>query len=436
MADETFDAIIIGAGVIGNAIAFELAKLGWRTLNVDKGPDAGSGSTSSSSAIIRTYYSVEASCALAYEGWHYWRDWAAHVNLPEGTPLIRYNETGCLVIRGPANKNLEHVTAMMDRIGCPWQDVPADRIADYLPDVDLRAYYPPKRPEDDGFCEPTGGDVAGAVFFPQGGFVNDPKLAAENLKQAAEANGARFLFRAEVAEVLVTDGRVAGIALKDGRQLHAPVVVNAGGPWSSRLNGMAGVLEGMNITTRANRQEVAYIPSPRNFDFGTNGYIFSDGDAETYARPESPGVMVIGSGDPQCDPREWVDDPDSLTQTFTDQWTVNVMRMAQRLPELPIPGQAKGIVALYDVSDDWLPIYDTSDLPGFYMACGTSGNQFKNAPVAGKIMAHIVTACQAGHDHDADPLAFHLERIDRVIDLGTYSRRRKINPNSSFSVIG
>ncbi len=55
MADETYDAIIIGAGVIGAAIAFELAKLGWRTLNVDKGPDAGSGSTSSSSAIIRTY---------------------------------------------------------------------------------------------------------------------------------------------------------------------------------------------------------------------------------------------------------------------------------------------------------------------------------------------------------------------------------------------
>lgn len=435
MADGC-DAIIIGAGVIGNAIAFELAKLGWRTLSVDKGPDAGSGSTSNSSAIIRTYYSVEASCALAYEGWHYWRNWADHVGLPEGTPLIRYRETGCLVVKGPANKDLVNVCAMMDRIGCPWQDVPAGKIADYLPGADISAYYPPKRPEDDGFCEPTGGDVSGAVFFPQGGFVNDPKLAAENLKQAAEAHGAEFLFRAEMADILTEDGSAAGIRLRDGREFRAPVVINAGGPWSSKLNAIAGVTRGMNISTRANRQEVAYIPGPRNFDFGSEGMIFSDGDAEIYARPESPGIMVIGSADPQCDEREWVDDPDALDTNFTDQWTVNVMRMAQRLPELPIPGQARGIVAMYDVTEDWMPIYDRSDLPGFYMACGTSGNQFKNAPVAGKIMAHIVTECQAGHDHDADPLQFRLDHIDRVIDLGTFSRRREVNPNSSFSVIG
>lgn len=436
MTPDRFDAIIIGAGVIGNAIAFELAKQGWRTLSVDKGPDAGSGSTSASSAIIRTYYSVEASCALAYEGWHYWRNWADHVGLPEETPLIRYNETGCLVVKGPANRDLVHVCAMMYRIGCPWNDVPAERIATYLPGVDLSAYSPPKRPEEDGFCEPTGGDVAGAVFFPQGGFVNDPKLAAENLKLAAEVNGARFLFRAEVRQVLMEGGRVAGLALTDGRTLYAPVVVNAGGPWSSKLNEMAGVSRGMTISTRANRQEVAYIPGPRNFDFGRDGMVFCDGDTEVYARPERPGIMVIGSGDPQCDPREWVDDPDALDTNFTDQWTVNVMRMAQRLPELPVPGQARGIVAMYDVSDDWLPIYDKSDLPGFYMACGTSGNQFKNAPVAGKIMAHIISRCEAGHDHDRDPLQFHLERIDRMIDLGAFSRKRQINTDSSFSVIG
>ena len=43
--NERYDAIIVGAGVIGSAIAFELAKKGWRTLNVDKLPAAGYGST-------------------------------------------------------------------------------------------------------------------------------------------------------------------------------------------------------------------------------------------------------------------------------------------------------------------------------------------------------------------------------------------------------
>ena len=96
----------------------------------------------------------------------------------------------------------------------------------------------------------------------------------------------------------------------------------------------------------------------------------------------------------------------------------------------------KGVVDLYDVTDDWIPIYDKSSLPGFYMACGTSGNQYKNAPIAGKMMAALVEACEAGHDHDTTPLTFHLPYIGRDIDIGFYSRKREINKESSFSVLG
>ena len=64
----------------------------------------------------------------------------------------------------------------------------------------------------------------------------------------------------------------------------------------------------------------------------------------------------------------------------------------------------RGFADLYDCSDDWIPIYDRSELPGFYMAVGTSGNQFKNAPVVGHCMAELIEACENGHDHDADPV--------------------------------
>ena len=49
------DAIVIGAGIIGCCTAFELAKKGYRTLNIDKLPGAGHGSTGNSCAIIRVY---------------------------------------------------------------------------------------------------------------------------------------------------------------------------------------------------------------------------------------------------------------------------------------------------------------------------------------------------------------------------------------------
>jgi len=68
------DAIIIGAGIIGCCVSFELAKKGYKTLNVDKLPAAGYGSTSGSCAIIRFHYSTPDGVALAREGYFYWLD--------------------------------------------------------------------------------------------------------------------------------------------------------------------------------------------------------------------------------------------------------------------------------------------------------------------------------------------------------------------------
>ena len=50
-------------------------KKGYKTLNLDSNPTSGYGSTAASCAIIRVHYSTFDGCALAYEGYHYWKDW-------------------------------------------------------------------------------------------------------------------------------------------------------------------------------------------------------------------------------------------------------------------------------------------------------------------------------------------------------------------------
>ena len=112
------------------------------------------------------------------------------------------------------------------------------------------------------------------------------------------------------------------------------------------------------------------------------------------------------------------------------------MRYGQRVPELKVTGRTRGVVDLYDASTDWIPIYDRSSLPGFYMACGTSGNQYKNAPIAGKMMAALILHSENGNDQDSEPLQFHMPYIDLTVDTGFYSRKRPINQESSFSVLG
>jgi sarcosine oxidase subunit beta len=432
---KRYDAVIIGAGVIGACVAFELTKKGYRTLSVDKNASAGYGSTSGSCAIIRTYYSAYETCAVSYEGWFYWKDWPGYLGATDPRGMAVYNDTGCLVVKTTHNKGLTHIAATMDRIGCPYEHLTPAQMRARLPILDLHQFFPPRRPDDPAFGVPTADSVDGGIFFPRGGYVSDPALTAQNVEHAAKARGAEFRYRAEVVEVRRQGNRVAGVTLADGSAIDAPIVVNVAGPHSSKINRMAGVYEAMKMKTRALRHEVAHVPAPEGFDFEKLGCVYSDSDIATYARPELGNHILIGSEDPACDTKEWVD-PDHYNREFTEQWRVQALRLAQRIPSMGIPSRMKGIVDLYDVTEDWIPIYDKSDLPGFYVAIGTSGNQFKNAPVAGKMMTHLIEACETGRDHDKDPVGFHLDHIDRDVSIGFFSRNRDVNPNSSFSVLG
>ena len=432
---EQYDVIVIGAGIIGACVAFEMAKQGHRTLNIDKLPAAGYGSTGNSCAIIRTHYSTFDGSALAYEGYFYWDGWAGYLGVEDERGLAKYHNTGCVVMKTELNDHLRSICANMDRLGIPWEDWSVAKLAQRMPIYDLQAFTPVRQPDDPDFGKPSAPEVAGAVFFPKAGYVSDPQLATHNVQRAVEAEGGQFRFNAEIVEIRQGNGRVQGVTLAGGERIDAAVVVNVAGPHSYLINRLAGVEAGMNIKTRALRQEVAHVPAPDGFDFERDGMVSSDSDIGCYCRPEIGNHILIGSEDPACDEREWVD-PDDFNREFTDQWKAQVWRVAQRIPSLGIPSRMKGIVDLYDVADDWIPIYDKSDLAGFYMAVGSSGNQFKNAPVAGVLMAELIGACEAGRDHDADPVQCPLRFTNRTIDIGFYSRRREINPESSFSVLG
>ncbi len=70
------------------------------------------------------------------------------------------------------------------------------------------------------------------------------------------------------------------------------------------------------------------------------------------------------------------------------------------------------------------------------MGCGTSGSQFKNAAIAGKLMAALIEYCYGGDDHDTQPMRFLLPYTQHEICAGSYARQRTVNTQSSFSVLG
>jgi sarcosine oxidase subunit beta len=370
---------------------------------------------------------------MAHEGYFCWENWRDYLGAADERDLARFKKPGGLVL----GHRSEKLIALYSELSVEHEIWDMEAVMRRMPIYSDADYSPPRRPEDETFFEKPTRKIVSAIYTPSSGYMSDPQLSVRNLQTAAESLGSRFLFNRRVIGIRRSGGRINGIALADGQKIQAPVVVNAAGPHSFVINEMAGIQNRMKIKTRALRHEVHVVPSPRNFEFEKKGMVISDFTNATYHMPEVGNRILVGSQDPACDPKIWIPDPDHFNrQVTTEQWRAQVYRLAQRIPDLGIPDKPRGLADLYDVSDDWIPIYDKSDLSGFYLAIGTSGNQFKNGPVVGKLMAELIQACENGHDHDREPLKIKGKYTGHVLDAGFYSRLRGIHRESSFSVVG
>ena len=432
------DAVIIGAGVIGGAVAYELARRGWRTQTLDMGPAAGFGSTSASSAIVRFSYSTRTGVAAAWEGMHSWKHWAGYLDAPDERGYARFVQCGMALLIARPGGHAATVRSLWDELGIPYEEWDADRLRERMSAFDLGVFGPPSRPADDEFWGAPTGELLGALFSPDAGYVDDPQLAAHNLQRAAEAKGAVFRFRTEVTGIVRRAGRCAGVELRDGSTISAPVVVNVAGPHSARVNALAGVRESMNIKTRALRHETYHVAGPQDLDFTATGFSTADDDNGIYFRPQPGNNILLGTTDPACDPKVYVDPDDDLGEVSAEGWETNTLRLNKRMPSLgvPLPHEKRGVVDRYDQSDDWIPIYDRTDLDGFYVAIGTSGNQFKNAAVAGHMMAELIEAVEGGYDHDAHPLVVPGRDTGLELEMATFHRNRQLDARSSMTVHG
>jgi sarcosine oxidase, subunit beta len=417
------DAVVIGAGIIGASVALELARGGRTVVCVDQGPGPGAGSTSASSALIRFSYSTIDSVLTAWESAPHWRNWAGHLGVVDPDGMASFVQTGMLIFDTPGS-TMPRVTALWDEVGVPYERLDADEVARRFPSLDVGSYFPPKTVDDPAFGDDPVGRLS-AVFDPSAGYIDDPLLAARNIAHAARHHGADFRFHRSVVGVLCDDGRVSGLQLDDGTSVIAPVVVNAAGPHSPAINELAGVAGDMRIAHRPLRQEVFVAAAPTELSLEAGTPIVVDLDLGQYFRPQPGGTLLVGGTEAECDPLEWVDDPDHFDEHPTvERFETTMWRLARRVPSFGVPVRPVGLAALYDVADDWVPIYDGSNLPGWFMACATSGNQFKNAPLAGKFMRELIDAAASGHDHDRQPVQFVGELTGRNIDLGAFSRRR------------
>ena len=443
-------AVVIGAGVIGSSIALQLRRLGHDVTVVERNSAAGMGSTSASSAVVRFNYSTFDAVDLSWESYFLWKEFKDLIDGANGyakNPLSNSQEhyaqledRGYVMLDVPVLSN-EKTMALFDRAGIPYEIWDSKQLKIGMPGIDAGRYWPNKPVKSDEFWDESSEEL-GAIFSKHGGYVSDPLLAAQNFAMAAKREGVNFRFKKAVVGIEKQDGRVCGVKVKDFDSqskkaldtgvevITADVVVNVAGPWSTLINQMAGAGSDFTMELKPLRAEVHQISTPKDI---LPGPIMGDLDLGTYVRSGAGGITLVGGTEPECDVLEWVepDKVDEVNMTRTvEVFESQTYRFARRFPAAQIPSTPVGVVGVYDVSSDWTPIYDKTDVPGFYVAIGTSGNQFKNAPGAGLIMAHLITQVEKGADHDSEPVVYQCTKSKSAINLGTFSRKRERNLTS------
>lgn len=357
MSARTADVVVVGAGVMGASIAFQLSRRGaGRVLVLDKG-DVASGGSGRSSALVRMHYSHEPEVALAKASYDIFVAWPELLGLP-----THFRKTGFIRLVPEAEiERLRRNVEMHRAHGIDARVLSRAELRDVAPAWDFS-------------------DVSAAAYEPDSGYGDGAGVASDFLLRAREA-GVEYRPGTRVESLKVEAGRVRGVVVAGGL-IEAPLVAVATGPWSRPLVAAAG----FDAPIESEFHEVALLRNPPGLDsIGPAGI---DSPTETYYRSEAGGLTLIGD----FYGKRGVD-PDSIGIGASQEAMLGLVeRTARRIPALAEAGIFRGVVGCYDMSPDARPLMGpVPGIDGLYLVAGFSGMGFKISPAVGVVMAELLT---------------------------------------------
>ena len=358
MADS-YDAVVIGGGVIGTATLFNLARLGCRRALLLERGELAQGATAKSSGIVRTHYSVAPNVAIARASLRMFEEFSSLLDDPEADAgLVR---SGYLIVAPPgdASSAVRRSIAMQQKMGVE---------CGLLDRVEALARHP--------WLKLDGIDAIG--FEAEAGFA-DPYLVTTGFARAARRLGAEIQTATPVTGLLRDRDRVVGVQTAAG-PIHAGVVLSAVNVWSRTVAGWAG----LDIPFGISAHHVVTLAADRPY---TNDLpVLKDlaSSARLYTRPYG-GNLLVSAGHEGTE----VDDPDaSEVEADMEALVGEVAQIADRMPAFAEGRLVRSWSGLYDTTPDWNPVLGpVPGIPGLQVAFGFSGHGFKLAPMVGRMLA-------------------------------------------------
>ena len=353
MSQETFDVVIVGAGIVGAACADAFAERGLRVAVVDRDV-IGSGATAAGMGHIVVMDDSDAQFALTHYSQRLWQE--MRLELPDD---VEYEEAGTIWVAADEEELAEvrRKREYYERRGVAVEAMDARQLRDAEPNL------------RDG--------LVGGLLVPGDGVLYPP-CAARFLIGRAQQRGARLRLGASVTQI--SEG---GVRLNDGDEIAAGIVVNAAGANAAELNAGIDVKKrkGHLVITdrypgflRHQLVELGYLKSAHS--------VSSDSVAFN-VQPRRTGQILIGSS------RQYGAEHKEVDQSIL----AGMIRRAQEyMPALGVMSAVRVWTGFRAATPDKLPLI--GPCPGYksvYLATGHEGLGITTSLGTARILVDQVT---------------------------------------------
>ncbi len=375
------DVIIVGGGVIGCSVAWQLEKLGKSVLVLER-KDVASGSAGATDGVVG-YHTKKPGrqMDLAVQSIAMFRDLGKEL----GEDIEYGFEAGGMQ---PVEDKLQ------------W-DILSEIVAEQRKSgVDIRMISR----EEARKIEPNlAEDIYGALYSPTGGKVNPLKLTMAYAR-AAKRLGARIQTGTEVTGFIIKDGMVKGVQTGKGAY-YAGVVVNACGSWAGKVAKLAG----LDLPVKPRKGQLAVTEPVGKFMTATiqcarynvvkfrpeavrDEAVLRLGASLSIEQTENGGMIIGGT-------REFAGYEEQNTFEAID---VMMKRAARFFPALANVSVIRFFSGFRPYTPDGMPLLGpVKTLGGFYMAAGHEGDGIALSPVTGKLVAEQIVNGESSYNIDA-----------------------------------
>jgi len=240
------------------------------------------------------------------------------------------------------------------------------------------------------------GELAGAAFLPDDGFIDIHELLTSYMRHAKRA-GIQFRFGVEVTGISRGRGEHLAVATTGG-VLRARRVVNAAGAWVGDIARAAGATA---IEFRPMRRSIAILPAPASIDVRRWPMIVSESHS-VYFRPESGGLLFCPMDEVAMAPCDAT--PDEVIIA------AGLERLRALAPALVPRTLGRRWGGLRTFAPDRVPVVgDDPTLEGFFWLAGQGGCGIETSPALGQIAADLIVSGESNRFDVAalSPARFH-----------------------------